>query len=223
MDTTYEIERSRAPDGTEMVLYKCGKDYIIRADGKILIAGSNITSEIKLAELTCSHIHNKQAPKILICGLGLGHTLQTTLENVPLDARIIVSEIVPAIIRWNREILGISDKKPMNDPRVSVIQGDVFTLLKTSKEKYDAVILDVDNGPGALSLEQNSRLYEDTGLEIIKKVLNKGGALTIWSSEKEEWFEERLKEKGFSIDIHEIPIDSLNRRLYWIYLATPLW
>ncbi len=193
-----EIDRAEVPGHEgEIVLRKRSAEFSIRTEGTELMNSRLHGSEDALAEITCSRIKRKAGRRILIGGLGMGYTLATALEQSGPDTLIIVSELIPAVVIWNREHLGHLAGKPLDDPRVSVAEEDVLETVKKRKSAWDAILLDVDNGPYGLTRTANDRLYSKSGLKASFSALRPGGFLAIWSSGEYEPFTNRLKQCGF--------------------------
>ncbi len=196
-----EIDRTKVPGHEEEVtLLKRGTEFSMRIAGVELMNSRRHGSEDSLAELTCSRIKRKSSLKILIGGLGMGYTLAAALEQSESDTRITVSELIPAVIRWNRKYLGHLAGMPLNDPRVTVEEEDVVETLRRAKSAWDAILLDVDNGPEGLTRKANDRLYSRSGLKTSFSALNKGGILAVWSSGANKSFTHRLEQCGFQTE-----------------------
>ena len=197
-----EIERAEVPDGEEeVILRKRGTEFSIRVAATELMNSRSHGSEDALAELTCSRISRKRGRKILIGGLGMGYTLAAALQHSGDDSLITVAELIPAVIRWNREHLGHLAGNPLADGRVFVRQEDVAETIAREKSIWDAIILDVDNGPDGLTRKVNDRLYGLSGLQKAFLALRTGGVLSIWSSGTDEQFTSRLKQCRFQTEI----------------------
>jgi len=193
-----EIDRVKVPgDEGEVTLLKRGSEFSIRTAGAELMNSRRHGSEEALAELTCSRIKRKSGLRILIGGLGMGYTLAAALGQSGPDTRITVSELIPAVVRWNREHLGHLAGMPLDDPRVSVEEEDVGATIRKRKSAWDAILLDVDNGPEGLTRKANDRLYGGAGLKTYFSALRFGGILAVWSSIADEAFTRRLKQCGF--------------------------
>ena len=184
----------------EVTLLKRGTEFSMRTAGTELMNSRLYGSEDALAELTCSRIKRKSGWRILIGGLGMGYTLATTLKQSGPDAHITVSELIPEVVRWNRRHLGHLAGMPLNDPRVSVQVEDVERTIRTKKSAWDAILLDIDNGPNGLTRKANNRLYSNSGLISILSVLRYRGILAVWSSGADEAFTRRLKQSGFQTE-----------------------
>ncbi len=193
-----EIDRAKVPGHErEVTLRKRGTEFSLRTAETELMNSRRHGSEDALAELTCSRIKRKSGLRILIGGLGMGYTLAAALEQAEPDTRITVSELIPAVVRWNRKHLGHLAGMPLDDPRVSVKEEDVAETIRKRKSAWDAILLDVDNGPEGLARKANNRLYGRSGLKTSFSALRHGGILAVWSSEANEAFTRRLKKCGF--------------------------
>ena len=197
-----EIERAEVPGGEEeVILRKRGPEFSIRIAATELMNSRIHGSEDALAELTCSRISRKPGRRILIGGLGMGYTLAAALQHSGDDSLITVAELIPAVIRWNREHLGHLAGNPLADGRVFVRQEDVAETITREKSIWDAIILDVDNGPDGITRKVNDRLYGMSGLKNAFSALRTGGVLSIWSSGTDEQFTSRLKQCRFQTEI----------------------
>lgn len=197
-----EIERAEVPGGEEeVILRKRGTEFSIRVAATELMNSRIHGSEDALAELTCSRISRKPGRRILIGGLGMGYTLAAALQHSEDDSLITVAELIPAVIRWNREHLGHLAGNPLADGRVFVRQEDVAKTITREKSIWDAIILDVDNGPDGLTRKVNDRLYGLSGLKNAFLALRTGGVLSIWSSGTDEQFTSRLEQCRFQTEI----------------------
>ena len=197
-----EIERAEVPGGEEeVILRKRGTEFSIRVAATELMNSRIHGSEDALAELTCSRISRKPGRRILLGGLGMGYTLAAALQHSEDDSLITVAELIPAVIRWNREHLGHLAGNPLADGRVYVRQEDVAKTITREKSIWDAIILDVDNGPDGLTRKVNDRLYGLSGLKNAFLALRTGGVLSIWSSGTDEQFTSRLEQCRFQTEI----------------------
>lgn len=194
------IGRARTPDGTELVLSRHeASGYLITANGEGLMSSRIHGSEQALAVLGCARASTLAGPRVLVGGLGMGFTLRAALNVLPADAEVLVSELVPEVVEWNRGELGGLAQHPMADPRVRVDVGDVVVTLRSNPAGFDAVLLDVDNGPSAMSDAANGRLYGSHGLVRAREALRPGGVLAVWSATGDRGFERRLHAAGFSV------------------------
>jgi len=193
-----QLGQSVAPGGGQMTLRRCGRDYVIEVNDVELMASDRHDSEESLARMACEGLKASE-PRVLIGGLGMGFTLRAALDALPSGAEVVVAELVPAVVAWNRTVLGHLAKHPLHDPRVRVAEGDVARVMMESSG-YHVIMLDVDNGPSAFTQDSNNGLYDSLGLETIKSRLLPGGVLAVWSSDPDRLFEIRLAEAGFSCD-----------------------
>jgi len=196
-----EIDRAKVPGHVgEVTLMKRGSEFSIRIAGAELMNSRFHGSEDALAELTCSRIKRKSGLRILIGGLGMGYTLAAALGKSEPDSRITVTELIPAVVRWNREHLGHLAGMPIYDPRVSVQEEDVGETIRKKKSAWDAILLDVDNGPEGFTRQANDRLYDRSGLETSFSALRPGGILSVWSAASSQAFTRRLTRCGFQVE-----------------------
>jgi spermidine synthase len=192
------------PDGTDMKLVRRDSEYIILANGKSLMSSRMHGSEEALATLGCRRARTLEQPCVLVGGLGMGFTLRATLDVLPSDAIVVVTELLPAVVEWNRGPLGPLAGHPLKDKRVRVEIGDVSDTIRSSSGKFDAVLLDVDNGPAAFSASDNAGLYGDRGLAAARAALRMGGVLAVWSAREDRKFEQRLRYGGFSVQVEHL-------------------
>lgn len=196
-----EIDRADVPGGEgEVILRKRGTEFSIRTDTTELMNSRLHGSEDALAELTCNRIARKNKQRILIGGLGMGYTLAAALQHAGYASLITVVELIPAVVRWNREHLGHLAGNPLYDGRVSVLEDDVAAIISSKKNTWDAILLDVDNGPDGLTRQANDRIYGMGGLQKAFRALRAGGILSIWSSGADEHFTRRLKQCQFQTE-----------------------
>ncbi len=198
------LGETRTPGGSLMALTRRGSEYVIHADGKSLMSSRMHGSEEALAAFACRHLAARTRPCVLVGGLGMGFTLRRALDRLPPDASVVVAELVPAVVAWNRGPLGPLAGRPLADPRVRLELCDVSVLLGSSKDAFDAVLLDVDNGPRALSTRDNSGLYDDRGLAAAHRALKADGTLAVWSAWDDRRFEQRLRYAGFEVVVERV-------------------
>lgn len=195
---------SHTPDGTRLTLMTRDREHVIFADGKILMSSRMHGSEEALASLACTPIATRQAPRVLVGGLGLGYTLRATLNALPADATVVVSELVAGVVEWNRGPLGPLADHPLNDRRVEVVVEDVGKTMRRDTRGFDAILLDVDNGPDAFTSAQNAGLYANDGVVHAHSALRPGGMLAVWSAWEDRKFEQRLRWAGFTVTMHRV-------------------
>jgi spermidine synthase len=216
MKPQIKLATTWTPDGGEMQLYQHDRDFSIKINGLELMNSRQHESEQELARLGCAHLSGRKAPCVLIGGLGMGYTLRQALNLLGTDASVIVSELLPDVVRWNREYLKDLNSQPLQDERAQVITGDVFQLLSQSSDRFDAILLDIDNGPIAMTDSGNQRLYSAAGMQVCRRALRKQGCLAIWSTEHNQGFEQILLGCGFKLRRYRV-------RAYQASKAKPLF
>lgn len=197
MKPTEKLASATTPDGEELLLTRRDGVYLLAVDGLELMSSRSYGSEEAVARLACGGLGARRAPRVLVGGLGFGFTLRAALDLLPADATVVVAELFEAVIAWNRGELGELAGRPLEDSRARVVNTDVATRLAPARP-YDAIILDVDNGPWAFTLRANERLYGDRGLRRLYRSLAPGGVLTVWSASPDPGFERRLRCAGFA-------------------------
>jgi spermidine synthase len=196
------LDHTLTADGKKISLHEHDGEYAIRVDGRPLMSTRQHTSEERLAELTCAHLRTADAPRVLIGGLGFGFTLRAALSALPAGAEITVAEIFQAVIGWNRDPAYPLAGDAMADSRVSVLHRDVHELVGESRGAFDAILLDVDNGPAAMSTAANERLYDYAGLVRTRAALRPGGCAAWWSAAPAPEFAKLLAKAGFRVETH---------------------
>ena len=198
------LGETRTPDGTDMKLTRRGNEYIILANGKSLMSSRMHGSEEALAQFACRRARTLEQPCVLVGGLGMGFTLRATLDLLPRDAEVVVAELTSMVVEWNRGPLGPLAGHPLKDKRVRVDVSDVAVTLRSCSRRFDAVLLDVDNGPTAFTSSDNARLYDNRGLASARAALKSGGVLAVWSARDDPKFEQRLRYCGFTVDVQRV-------------------
>ena len=186
-------------NGGELTLSERDGDYFIKLKGVHgeLMSSRMYSSEVALAELGCAHIKDIKNAKVLVGGLGMGFTLAAALNATSVSSEVLVAELVPGIIEWNKGVLGDVADRPMDDARVRVHLGDVAELFIAQQDVYDAILLDVDNGPEAFTHDDNSNLYSMECLREIRETLRPDGMLAVWSAWHDPRFTKKLKKARF--------------------------
>ena len=187
-----------------MALTRRDREYIILADGKPLMSSRMHGSEEALATLACERARAIEDPCVLVGGLGMGFTLRAALNVLPPGATVIVAELVPAVVEWNRGPLAPLAERPLEDRRVQVFEGDVLDALRGNRARLDAVILDVDNGPAAFTDASNAALYTNEGIAMARSALKSKGVLAVWSAWDDRKFEQRLRYAGFNVEVTRV-------------------
>jgi len=205
MKQRVKIATARTPDGGEMVLYQHDRDFTITINGEDLMLSRHHESELELARLGCAHLAGRKAPSILIGGLGMGYTLRQALDMLSPRAKVMVGELQDAVVEWNRQHLGVLNGRPLADQRVDLKTIDIVELISGSKSRFDAILLDVDNGPSAMSDSGNSRLYGYEGISACRGALRKQGCLAVWSAVPSKEFEQLLMDCGFDLRRYRVP------------------
>jgi spermidine synthase len=194
----------RTPEGSDMTLLRRGNEFVILADGKALMSNRMHGSEEALATLGCDRARTLEEPCVLVGGLGMGFSLRAALDLLPAGATVVVAELLPAIVAWNEGVLGPLAGNPLRDRRVRVELGDVGRTLREAQGRFDAVLLDVDNGPSAFTQSANGQLYGDAGVATARRALRDGGVYAVWSARDDMRFQHRMRHNGFSVEAHRV-------------------
>jgi spermidine synthase len=194
------IDTAEVPGGAELRLFRRGGDFMIVLERNELMNSRMSGSEEALAVMTCERLKGRKTPRLLIGGYGMGFTLRAALAALGSDAELVVAELVPKIIAWARGPMVDLAAGCLDDPRVRVIEDDVAAVIRDGRGAYDAILLDVDNGPDGLSRPGNDRLYSHAGLAIARAALKPGGVLAIWATEPDAAFTRRLADAGFAVE-----------------------
>ena len=217
-----QLDTAQIPgDGGELRLMQRGAEFSIMLGPNELMNSRLSGSEEALATIACEKIKTHAQPQVLIGGLGMGFTLRAALAALGAEARIVVAELVPAVVAWARgpmaEVFGTS----LTDPRVRIQEADVGQLIRAGRSAYDAILLDVDNGPEGLTRQANDALYDVDGLNAARAALRAGGVLAVWSSGPDANFTQRLRQAGFAVA--EVPVRASRARRgarHVIWIAT---
>jgi spermidine synthase len=205
------IDTAPIPGGEGALrLMRRGAEFSIMLGQNELMNSRLSGSEEALATLACEKIRSRPEPRILIGGLGMGFTLRAVLAAAAPKARVVVAELVPAVVAWARGPMADLHGASLTDPRVSILEEDVGRVIHSTGARYDAILLDVDNGPEGLTREANDGLYDMTGLTAARKVLPPGGVLAVWSSGPDRGFTQRLHRAGFGVE--EIKVRANGKR-----------
>jgi spermidine synthase len=198
------LATAKVPGGDELRLFRRDRDFMIVLDRNELMNSRMSGSEEQLATLACERLKNRSTPRLLIGGYGMGFTLRAALAVLPATASVVVAELVPDIIAWARGPMAELTAGCLDDPRVTVVEGDVAGAVAAARGSYDAVLLDVDNGPDGLTRAANDGLYSPSGLAAAKDALLRGGILAIWSAASDPAFTRRLGAAGFAVDTMQV-------------------
>jgi spermidine synthase len=195
------LDTTRVPGGEgELRLYARGDEFSIRIEREELMNSRVYASEDALSELGCARIADRKRARVLIGGLGMGYALKSALAALGRDAEVVVAELVPAVVKWNREHLGHLAGHPLRDRRVTLREEDVGAVIREQAGAYDAILLDVDNGPEGLTRKGNDALYGAAGLASARAALRPRGVLGVWSARPNRAFVRKLHREGFKVD-----------------------
>jgi spermidine synthase len=193
------LDSAPTPDGGELTLSRRGNDYLIRINGQELMSNRSHSSESELGRLGSQHLRGQKGGSVLIGGLGMGFTLRSALDQLGPKANVVVAEMSPQVEQWNRTLLADLAGRPLDDSRASVEINNVIKVIASGR-RWDAILLDVDNGPEALCTPSNQGLYDEAGLWRIRGSLNPRGVLVVWSSAPDRGFIKRMSQCGFSAE-----------------------
>jgi spermidine synthase len=211
------VDTVLSPDGTDLVLARHDSEWEIRTGRLTLMSSRMNASEASLVRLAFEAAPHTQT--VLLGGLGLGFSLRAVLDQLPPNGHIVLAELSEAVVRWNREHVGGLADHPLTDARVDVSPGDVFDRISEGEHRYDAIVLDVDNGPVAFSQTTNHRLYGDEGVRLCLAALRPGGVLTVWSAGPDADYLRRLSRAGFAVTARSVAARSGGRKRHVIFVA----
>jgi len=213
------LETATAPDGSVLALFRHDGAYSIRVDGVELMSTRRHHSEDRLAELACASLQDVRGARVLIGGLGLGFTLKAALRMLAPDARIVVAELVAGVIEWNRNLDYDLASAALADARVELRHADVAHVIKESRGRFDAIMLDVDNGAQALTTAGNAQLYQGVGIFMAIAALRPGGRLAYWSAGGDATFEASLRHAGLTVETTRVRAHNTSGGLHTIFVA----
>jgi spermidine synthase len=202
------IDSDNTADGLLELRQRNGSDFLITIDGRVLMNSYASRSEVLLSKLACNSMNNKKDPRVLIGGLGMGCTLKAALDELPANARVVVAELNPVVVKWCHGPIAALTGGAVSDPRVTIEIADVASLIRNSAmnggdNRLDAIILDLYEGPFEAAKKRGDYLYGDTALEMIGSALMPGGVFAVWSEDPDTAFERRLVHAGFSFNRHQ--------------------
>jgi spermidine synthase len=215
---TETLARETTPEGDELVLSRRDGAYSLSVGGQELMTSRVHGSEEALARLACQAIVEKKTPRVLVGGLGFGYTLRAALDHLPRGAAVVVCEVFDSLLNWNRGLLADLAGRPLEDRRVTAVRADVQLFLE-GRERFDAILLDVDNGPQAFTLRSNDGLYSAEGLARLSRSLAPRGVLAVWSSSASPEFQRRLRKAGFEARAENVPTRLGGKRRDTIFLG----
>ena len=221
MKPSVTLAQTRTPAGGQLTLQEHDGEHYLKINGKQLMSTTATTSELLLARVSCEPLRRAAAPRALIGGLGLGFTLRKVASLLGRDAVIHVAELIPEVVCWNREYLRGVNGELLDDPRVEVFVEDAFDVIRRgAKNPYDAIMLDLDNGPTGFVQGQNSRIYDRGGFALIGRALKAGGSVAFWSAREDLPFAQRFGAGGFAVETFEAKAyPGAKRAAHRIYLG----
>ena len=221
MKPFHTLARASTPDGAELTLQEHDGVFYLKLNGRQLMSTSAALSELLLGELGCAGLRDQPGPKVLLGGLGLGFTLRAALQSVGANAMVEVAELIPEVIAWNRELLPEVNGKLLEDQRVKTYSSDVFSVIKNvPRGKYDAILLDLDDGPVSFKRGKKTHRYDSRGCGQIRRALTPAGRAAFWSAGEDRPFELSLRRAGFDVNVRRVRAHPHARQeLHRIYLA----
>jgi len=208
-----------------MALMRRGRELVIRVDERELMCSTVHASEDELARMALARRVARGEERVLVGGLGMGFARAAALRGVGPDGRVVVAELVPAVVRWNRGPLAEVAGRPLDDERAEVYQGDVADLIRRPDDPWGAILLDVDNGPSGLTRPGNGWLYTAAGLDAARAALRPGGVLGVWSAFPDNGFTRRMRRAGFEVEVVEVRARGAKggrRHVLWLGVALEL-
>jgi spermidine synthase len=214
------LDETTTPDGTVLTLFRHDGAYSIRVDGVERISTRRHHSEETLAELVCAPLRDRRGVRVLIGRLGFGFTLKAALRSLGPDAKVVVAELVPAVIAWNRNPDYELAASALSDARVDLRQDDVTSVLEKSRGQFDAIMLDVDNGAEAMTHEGNAQLYLYSGIAMAMAALRADGRLAYWSAKGDAAFEDMLRDAGLTVEVKTVRAHTTSGTWNTLFLAS---
>lgn len=216
-----DLGSTPVPGGGTMTLHRRDRDYVLKVNGIELMTSRMHGSEEVLAEMACEGRAERGKARVLVGGLGMGFTAAAALRCVGEDSEVVIAELVPGVVEWNRGDLGAVSGRPLEDPRTTLVNEDVADILRRERDGFDVVLLDVDNSSTGLTLERNDWLYGPAALRAIAKALRPGGILGVWSLEQDPAFCSRMRNQGYSVTERWVRARRTKGPRHWIWLAEP--
>ena len=214
-----ELDRTTLPLGGELRLLRRGHEFSIKLGVAELMTSRLNASEAALATLAAEKLKGRTKPRVLIGGLGMGFTLRAALGAFGAEARFVVAELVPAVVRWARGPMAELFGGCLDDARVELVEADVAALIRATRPPYDAILLDVDNGPEGMTQSANDQLYSMRGLAAARAALRAGGVLAVWSQGPDRAFARRFEKAGFSVEEKKVRAGGVHggsRHVIWL-------
>jgi spermidine synthase len=212
---------ARAPglEGQELVLQERDGTFVVRSGGRELMSNARHHSEAAMARVGLERVRAK-APVVLVGGLGLGFTARAALDALPSGGRVVVAEISPAVVEWNRTLVAELAGRPLEDPRTEVIVGDVAELMRKQPGAFDCLLIDVDNGPSAMSARSNQPLFQSLGFALMKSALRPDGVLVVWSAGPDAQIEKLMGKAGFETRVERSSARDSGGAAYVLFVGT---
>jgi len=198
------LEQLTTPDGSQLSLAEHDGTYAIRVNGRELMSSRHSFSEEQLGVIACQSLRLVKGARVLIGGLGLGFTLRAALSTLAGDAQVVVAELLPEVVTWNRNPAYPLSSAALADPRTEVVLGDVARVIEASEARFDAIMLDADNQTTNMNTAGNSRLYQASGLAAVQRALTPDGTVVYWSAGEEPLFVERFRKGGFDVEVQRV-------------------
>ncbi len=198
------LEQVKTVDGSTLSLVEHDGEYVIRVNGRELMSTRHTLSEEQLGVVACQGRAQLPGVRVLIGGLGLGFTLRAALANLGRDARVVVAELIPEVVTWNRNPAYPLSAAALADPRTQVVLGDVADILGQGQDRFDAIMLDADNQTTNMNTAGNTSLYHSAGLAKVWRKLKPGGTVVYWSAGEEPLFAKRLATSGFGVEVQRV-------------------
>jgi len=216
------LGESVTPDGAPITLTREGVALVVRIGNVPLMSSRVHGSEEALAEVGCAGLRARASARVLVGGLGMGFTLRAVLDALDSDAEVVVAELLPTIVAWNRGPLAALAQSPLDDPRTLLVDGDVAAVIRKSARAFDAILLDVDNGPEAFTVASNAWLYGRAGIAALRDALRPGGRLVVWSAVESESFVRALRAAGMSVEVLPVRARGAVRKgsRHWLFVAS---
>lgn len=212
-----KVEEATTPGGSVMALFEHDGVYVLRVDGAELMSSRHVASEIKLAEVACAPFAKKPGARVLIGGLGLGFTLRAALSSLGASATVVVAELMPQVVDWNRKVEYGLAADCLADPRTKIEIGDVAALIESGIGKYDAIMLDADNNTTSMTTEGNRKLYREEGLSTVLAALRPGGVAVYWSATPDTGLVKLMGRTGFDVEAIQVRAHPTSGGSHWLY------
>ena len=213
------LEQVTTPDGSRLSLAEHDGTYAIRVNGRELMSSRHSFSEEQLGVVACQPLRHLTGARVLIGGLGLGFTLRAALSNLARDAQLVVAELLPEVVAWNRNPAYPLSCEALADPRTEVVIGDVGRVIEQSQAQFDAIMLDADNQTTRMNTAGNARLYRREGLTAVRHALREGGMAVYWSAGEEPEFVERFAKSGFAVEVRRVRRHQTAKASHWLLIG----